>query len=264
MKKTILRIQKKINGKFMQKFFEDLHSFALHGMGYGEGGDFRDSGEVKVINYIRNKAGKNVTLFDVGANIGNYSLLLKDKFPNSSIFSFEPSKKTFEKLKLNIKDKKNILSVNCGLGAKEETRILYYNYELSGLSSLYKRKWDNYDVDLDKEEKVKIITLDKFCRDKNINHIDFLKIDVEGNEFNVLKGAQDMLSKRRIRFIQFEFGGQDVDAKTFFRDFWTLLNKNYKFYRIFPGGIYPIKDYTEKREIYSAMNYFLELKEKSH
>jgi len=262
IKKTILNIIRKVNNKALQKGFENLYRFSLHGMGYGEGADFRNSGEEKVMDYINKKleGGATPTLFDVGANIGSYSLLLKDKFIGAKIYSFEPSKKTFDELKFNLRNEWNIIPINYGLSNKSGKVILYYNTELSAGASLYKRKWDNYGVDLDKEEKVNVITLDEFCKNENIKEIDFLKMDVEGNELNVLKGAKEMLNKKKIRFIQFEFGGCHIDSKTPFRDFWNLLSEDYNIYRIFSGGIYPIKDYNENREIYFTMNYFVELK----
>ena len=263
IKKTILNILRKVNNKALQKGFENLYNFSLHGMGYGESADFRSSGEEKVMDYVaenlREKIG-TMCLFDVGANIGEYSLLLKDKFMDEKIYAFEPSEKTFDRLKFNFKNEPNVTPINYGLSNTNGKEILYYNTELSAGASLYRRKWDNYGLDLDKEEKINTITLDNFCKNENIKEIDFLKIDVEGNELNVLKGAKEMLNKRKIRFIQFEFGGQDIDSKTPFRDFWNLLSEDYNIYRIFSGGIYPIKDYNEKREIYFAMNYFAELK----
>ncbi len=263
IKKTILNILRKVNNKALQKGFENLYLFSLHGMGYGESAHFQNSGEEKVMDYVaenlKEKA-QAMCLFDVGANVGGYSLLLKDKFIDEKIYAFEPSKKTFERLKFNFKNEPNVIPVNYGLSNINGEVILYYNTELSEGASLYKRKWDNYGVDLDKEEKVNVITLDKFCKDNSIEEIDFLKMDAEGNELKILKGAKEMLENKKIRFIQFEFGGCNIDSKTPFRDFWNLLSEDYNIYRIFSGGIYPIKDYNENREIYFAMNYFAELK----
>lgn len=263
IKKIILNILRKVNNKALQKGFENLYIFSLHGMGYGEGAQFNNSGEEKVLDYVaknlREKEGR-ICLFDVGANIGGYSLLLKDKFIGEKIYAFEPSKKTFDKLKFNLKNERSLIPINYGLSNTNGEEILYYNTELSAGASLYKRKLDSYGLDLDKEEKVNIITLDKFCKDNNIKGIDFLKMDVEGNELKILKGAKEMLKNKKIRFIQFEFGGCNLDSKTIFRDFWNLLIEDYNIYRIFSGGLYPMKDYDEKREIYSTTNYFAELK----
>jgi Methyltransferase FkbM domain len=77
-------------------------------------------------------------------------------------------------------------------------------------------------------------------------------VDVEGNELNVLKGASEMIRKGNIDFIQFEFGGTDIDSRTFFQDFYYLLKDNYKIYRIYRNGLDPIRQYNQTQEIFLA------------
>ncbi len=256
MKKTILKTQRKLHPSKIQKFYENLFHFALNGMGYGYGGEMEISGEKDLLNYLKSifKTEEKI-FFDVGANVGIYSLLLHKKFKNAKIYAFEPSKKTFETLLKKTNKIKNIKSYNLGLGIKKGKKTLYYDPSESSTATLHNRK-----IKYNKGERIEINKLDSFCKIHNIKRINFLKMDVEGSELFVLKGAKNMLKNKKIDFIQLEFGIRNVDSKVFFRDFWDLLSQNYLFYRILPGGIYPIKNYKENLEIFTGINYFLKLK----
>jgi hypothetical protein len=84
--------------------------------------------------------------------------------------------------------------------------------------------------------------------------IDYVKIDVEGHELDVLEGFGSIIDN--VRIIQFEFGGANIDTRTFFQDFWYFFtDKNYSLYRISPIGVLPIRKYTELDEFFSTTNY---------
>ena len=87
-----------------------------------------------------------------------------------------------------------------------------------------------------------------------------MKIDVEGNEFKALLGAKEMLNKKSVGAIQIEFGGTNIDSRTYFRDFWNLLHDDYKVYRILKNGLYEIEKYDEHLEIFTCTNYLFILK----
>jgi hypothetical protein len=109
-------------------------------------------------------------------------------------------------------------------------------------------------------EKVSIDTIDFFCVKNEIKRIDYLKLDIEGHEYKALLGAKRMLAEKRITFIQFEFGECNIDSRTFFRDFYNLLNDNYNFYRIVSNGITRINEYTTDLETFATINYLAEMK----
>jgi hypothetical protein len=67
-----------------------------------------------------------------------------------------------------------------------------------------------------------------------------------------------MIDGGKIDFIQFEFGGTDIDSRTFFRDFYFLLNDKYRIYRIVKDGVYPIRDYGESYESFLPTNFLAE------
>ena len=244
-----------------QVIFEQLHQISLLGMNIGGGDNPQNSGEISVMKYIKNKlhAETKIIIFDVGANVGRYSLLLQDVFQdNCSIHAFEPSKGTFQKLLLNIENKENVNLNNFGFGDENKKMMLYYDSPGSGLASVYKRRLEKHAMN--KNEEIEIKTIDSYCNDNNIKHIHFCKLDVEGHEFKVLKGAEKMLNSGSIDFIQFEFGGCNIDSKTYFKDFYYFFKDNYTIYRILKDGLRQIKKYKEKYEIFVTTNFLVEKK----
>ncbi|MDR3558001.1 MAG: FkbM family methyltransferase, partial [Candidatus Pacebacteria bacterium] len=176
-----------IGYKRYQRFFERLHSFSLGGMNIGRAGLFEEDGELKVLEYIKMKEGNRpLVLFDVGANVGHYTEALVSRFGNSShIYSFEPSKKTFQTLSdtigRNDACKGKTTLTNMGLSDKAGMVELFTDADNSGLASIYKRRLDHFNTFMDKSEKIALTTLDEFCAKNRISAIDFLKMDVEGH-----------------------------------------------------------------------------------
>ncbi len=251
--------------KRLQRYFEFIYSKAIDGMNYRNSGDFKSSGEIAAAEYVRSKLAAKTegrTVFDVGANLGKYAMELVKIFSkeNDRIYSFEPSKETYKALLKTIDGNKRVIPCNFGMGDAATTLQLYTDSDASGLASVFKRKLEHYNIDMSKHEEISIDTIDNFCAKQNIQKIDFLKLDIEGNELNALKGAQQMLQEKRIQFIQFEFGGCNIDSRTFFQDFWYLLKDDYQFYRIVKNGLQPINGYSEALEIFMTINFLLELK----
>jgi FkbM family methyltransferase len=269
MAKRILKILSSpfLGKRFLQPLYSALHFLALKGMNFGRGADFKSSGELVVLDYVKKSlAGLNreAVIFDVGANVGNYSLAAAGIFAGLPagfvIYAFEPSLRTFEKLKNNVSKLQCVQAVNAGLSDKNARAILYSDSEFSGLSSLNKRQLQHVGLVMNLREEVSLVTLDDYCARQGIAEVDFLKLDVEGHELLVLNGAGQMLASGKIRFIQFEFGGCNIDSRTFFRDFYYLLSSHYRISRVLKDGLYPILAYRETDEIFITTNYFAELK----
>jgi FkbM family methyltransferase len=222
----------------------------LQGKGYG-------SASLKSEVKATRKFVKGGVFVDVGANKGLYSQELLTQYENSitELHLFEPSKELTEKY-LNFSDNRVRVN-NFALSDLSGTATLYKVAGNAGLNSLTKRRLDHFEVAMDDVEEIKKTTLDEYTAKNNINVIDLLKIDVEGHELDVLKGAGSNLKDNRIRCIQFEFGGCNIDTRVFFQDFWYLLNGkyNFKIFRITPFGIKRLEKYTELDEIFLTTNF---------
>ncbi|MDV2985730.1 UNVERIFIED_CONTAM: FkbM family methyltransferase [Methylobacteriaceae bacterium AG10] len=81
--------------------------------------------------------------------------------------------------------------------------------------------------------QVPLQTIDTYVMQHNIQRIDILKLDIEGNEWNALMGASDTFNKIEIDAVQFEFGAGQVEARNFFKDFYEFFKfKGYKLYKV--------------------------------
>lgn len=261
MKEILKNILKPILGRSsLQSFYKLLHLLSLKGMNFG-GSEVSDSGEKYILEYMRSNTSGKIVLFDVGANQGQYANLAYKVFDNNAvIYSFEPGEGAFEMLTQNTEGIMNIKRYNVALGAADGNSTLHYDKQGSGLASLYHRELSHAGLSLDKEEKVETRSIDSFCTEHNIASIDFLKMDIEGHELEALRGAKDMLSSRKIKAIQFEFGGTNIDSRTFFKDFYDLLKDNFVIYRVLQNGLSEITMYSELDEIFTTVNYFAKLK----
>jgi FkbM family methyltransferase len=144
------------------------------------------------------------TVFDVGANVGQSARRYVRHFPSARIFCFEPVKSTFAILRDNTAGLGNIQIHNIAMGAAKE-KVSIRLQESSLVNSLLNRV-DTEMITNAAVEDIEVDMLDDFCARNNITEIDFLKIDTEGFDLNVLLGAQGMLDGRRISFVQVEAG----------------------------------------------------------
>lgn len=182
-------------------------------------------------------------VFDVGANVGDYSGEILKIDDRVTIHAFEPDPAPYDKLK-----KLPLVANNIGLGDKEETKKLYRAIR-STHNSFYSIEQDTSPFD------VIVSTIDAYCAEKKITHIDFLKIDVEGYEFPVLRGAEKMLGKKAIDRIQFEFSGATIESRTFLKDFIDLFDEyGYDLYRIRARDVQKVVYFPDK-ERFTLTNY---------
>lgn len=121
----------------------------------------------------------------------------------------------------------------------EGTSTFYTNVDFknSGHDSLLDMAEIGYHEERDVIE-VQVSSLDRLSHDLGVTNIDFVKIDVEGNELNVLKGAKNLLSKGAIKFIQLELGHAMRAKRVYFHDVFDFLDKyNYVPFVILPKGV---------------------------
>ncbi len=182
-------------------------------------------------------------VFDVGANVGQSRSYFRFHLPHCRIFSFEPVQASFTQLKQSAGTDMNCVLEHLALGDKAgEKTIRLFDADMAVLNSLrddVMNKAANA-----REETIRIDTLDHYCSVHNIQKIDLLKIDTEGFEINVLKGAEEMLQRGDISFVYCEVGFQKTNKRnTSFSELTELLETyNYYFF-----GLYQMDSHDWRR-----------------
>ena len=162
------------------------------------------------------------TVFDVGANTGEWSKLAKKYLTKADFHLFELSKSTFLSLDKGFEHEANFKLNNLGLSSSSGL-VTYQDYGTnSGLNSIL-QEVSYHKSDYENKEGI-VTTGDEYCLKYKIQQIDILKIDVEGAENMVLKGFSQMLEKQAINIIQFEYGYTHADAHYLIKDFYKFLN----------------------------------------
>ncbi len=258
MKKFIKN--KLLGRKRFQLLFSRLFEISLQGLNIGTGGRHpTENGEAWVLKYALSKIPEKegLVIFDGGAQIGNYTECVIEALrrvgKSGEIYGFEPSPKEYKKYEEKFSPK-GIIALNIALGEAVD-RIKFFSPENgTGLGSLHRsdKKSNVYEVES--------TTIDTIMRQKSIKKIHFLKLDVEGNELSVLKGAKETIQSDKIDFIQFEYSTCSLSAGVSFGDLYDLLHKKYTIYRILRDGFVEIARPGAREEMFFTTNYLAERK----
>ena len=194
-------------------------------------------------------------VLDIGANIGYYTLIFaKLVGSNGKIFAFEPEPFNYDLLQKNIKinNYENIITEQKAVGNENGVIKLYLSKIRTGMHRIYKSKYTNNEF-----VNVDIVKLDDYFKDsKFFNKINFIKMDVEGSEFGVLKGLTRILENNNVKILaEFipdsikEFGFNPQDFISFLQSFGykiyctddeskktILLNNYHEIISKFPQG----------------------------
>lgn len=162
--------------------------------------------EKTFLSFLQKKK-KKLKLVDVGAYQGEYIDNIRTDFEIEKCFIFEPISTNYEILKKKFTDE-NFYVYNMAIGSSSNDVLINRIDGHEALSSIIDRKCFEHFKDCLKKENVKMVRLDNII-DENI---DLLKVDVEGFEFEVLKGCSELLKKKLIEYIQFEYGGTYEDT----------------------------------------------------
>lgn len=214
--------------------------------------DPRSNGELRLMRRI---LPTSRVVFDVGANVGVWTLEALRIAPDAAFHLFEPSPRTFRQLQ----DRGFPANVhlNCfGLSDRSAELDLHVFAEGSSANTLYQRVGTA--ATACEVERVRLESADDYCRTRGIEAVDLMKVDVEGHELSVLRGASDLLRSGAIGAVQFEYGGTYIDAGVRLRDLFELvrgLNSGYRFYKLFPNGPRHIPEYTQQLETYQYSNW---------
>lgn len=247
-----------------QPLFDQLHQLALRGLNYGAW-DFRTNGERAAALHVRTclaRAYASVpaqpwAMIDAGGNVGDYAQqLLGVMAPHPvQLHILEPSASCQAALGAKFAGQPQVHLHALGLGRASGPGQLYSDRAQSGLASVYRRGGAHLGFQLDQAEPIVLTTLDQFCAAQGLAHLHFVKLDIEGHELAALHGAAGLLERGAIDFVQFEFGGANLDSRTYLRDFLALLQPRYTVFRVAKDGLVPVGPYRETDEIALTINF---------
>jgi len=190
----------------------------------------------------------DAVIFDIGANFGLMTLPLAQMVPQGKVYSFEPAHYAIEKLKKN-------LFLNPGLASRIEVINAFVstksttNPGMKAIASwkVNSEKLEKHPLNMGSEKPtdgVGSIALDEFCEKENISRLDFIKIDTEGYESDVLGGAVKTIANYRPQII-FEIGLYSMKERGIDFSFYTIYFEKfgYKFYNAKTGAVITLQNY---------------------
>jgi FkbM family methyltransferase len=222
----------------------------------GEGiDDHRLNGERRLLRNVARTAGPGATYFDIGANIGRWTLEAARLAPHGHVHAFEPHPATHAELLSAASGATNVSCHQLALGSEAGTATLHFDPELTVLSSLHDRRLDSFGLALDSTVEVEVSSLDAFCSEHDVEHVDLVKVDVEGHELETLRGARASLEAGRVKVVQFEYGGTYLDAGVRLQDVVDAIPDRYAISRLVPWGLMPLTAEDLRQETFLLSNY---------
>jgi len=207
-------------------------------------------------SYVRDR----MIVFDVGANIGDYARYLFGLARQLDIHCFEPISSTFATLERNLNEHAAVGDVslnNFALGEHAGSAEMFVYQENAGSNSFY---FNDYHAGFSRslhKERVNVTTVDDYVEGKNVPHIELMKIDVEGHEMSVIRGAEKAIRQGRVACIQFEYNNYwqcSGDTLVEMLEHLRQLN-SYSFFRLTPWGRLPVRKIGARLEDYKQSNY---------
>ncbi|MBD3869031.1 MAG: FkbM family methyltransferase [Acidobacteria bacterium] len=208
--------------------------------------DMKTNGEERLLRDLLSSLSHNsdkVVLFDVGANIGEWTSAATEGISRAAmedraqIHAFEPVHSTFKALGTNISKLPAITDiqlVNVAMSDREGESEIFVFGETGGTNSLYPDEL----APASNKETIRLNTLDRYCRDNQIEHVHFIKCDTEGNDFSVLCGAEGLLKEERFTAFQFEYNHRWIYSRHYLKDVFDLVkNTRYRIGKIIPERV---------------------------
>lgn len=176
-----------------------------------------------------------MTFFDVGANVGLYSLAAARKVAHGRVFSFEPCQWTYQRLLRNIElnGLQNVSAIRTALGEFSGQAVLQINAPgKDGLNTLGRPR--HPDSEIIGQETVPISTLDEFLAQENVSRVEVMKVDVEGAELPLFRGAKNLLKQDASPLILYESDAMLTAGFSYHpvETMWLLERHGYSFFVI--------------------------------
>lgn len=210
--------------------------------------DIDRNGERRVLECL--SAEEPRCIFDVGANIGQWTSVARQLCPEARIHSFEVIEQVAAELRSRFAHEPRVTVVSTGLGKdQEEIAVRYFpeSSEISGAVEEHERPFELVRSPVQRG--------DAYCAATGIDHIDLLKVDVEGMEYDVLLGFEEMLAGGAIGAVQFEYGPASILTGRLLRDHYAFLTeRSFEVGKVYPRGV-EFRPYRLRDEDFLGPNY---------
>jgi FkbM family methyltransferase len=247
-------------GKLLSRFNNKILTMALKAKGFNNySSNLERSGELALIKRVL-KLGID-TMFDVGANVGQYSNIFL-KSSNARVFAFEPMEESFNRLlTIQLQDKR-FVPFNFALGAYQYETDIFFGSETDQLATISPEVLQLAYVGRNnaKSRRIKVRTLDQvFLEIQNqykVTNLDCIKIDTEGFELDVLKGASRVLTEIRPKAIILEWNWHQLFRGGTLLQIQEIL-PDYQAFRVLPHkkGLLPVDTTRPEENICHYANY---------
>lgn len=212
------------------------------------------SGETSIIKDVIQSGD---TVVEAGFHKGRWSSALLQAHNDVVLYAFEPGLKNFEAGKNALKKYGNCHVHQATLGNRDGRRLFYDYFTQGSMQSSFYRN-------LALEDRgitfmlilTPIMKLDTFCAEQKINSIDFLKVDTEGSELEILQGADALLKSNAIKCVQFSYGPAYRNAGVALRQVIELLTRyEYIFFKLSPRGLLNVAEWVDALEDYTPAHF---------
>jgi FkbM family methyltransferase len=213
-------------------------------------------GEVQAAVLRYRQPGRKTVVFDVGANVGDWTCAIVEQaedLASLDVYAFEPCSGTYDILLSRIgalSGSANVVPVRKACSSSAGTGTLHIVGIGAGTNSLTSAE------PTDGIEQVELVSIDDYCRDSKIDHISLLKIDAEGHDIDVIKGATSMLQQRNVDVLQFEYNQRWIFNGAFLRDVFSALSPlGYRIGKVTPYGVEFYEKWDWELETFREGNY---------
>jgi FkbM family methyltransferase len=212
--------------------------------------DPETNGEMWVVSSLA-AANRLHSVFDVGANVGAWTAGVKGRAPRSHVHAFEIVPSTADALRARTAGLTGVVVNDVGLSSESgEVAVKQYPDRSALATTVDYPHGPGFDW-----TTCPVTTGDEYCRRQGVEHIDMLKIDVEGSEMPVLRGFSGLFGRGGIDIVQFEYGRVSILTHVLLADFYEFFERH----GFCLGKIYPthveFRPYTLNREDFLDCNY---------
>jgi FkbM family methyltransferase len=232
-----------------QPFWEAACKVAVRGMGYHNYCPWRNGEYLVLAQVLREGRADRPVVFDIGANEGEFTAQVLELCSVAEVHAFEPNPPTYARLASRFAGCDRVHLYPLGLSDSETVLPLvdyayadgssHASFSPDGIQSIQPRQRDRGKVAL-AYTPVRVVTLDSILAQREIETIDYLKLDVEGHERSVLLGAREAIAARRLRNVQLEVNAHNALTGCSLHQLAALL-PGYEIYKVLPDGLYCVE-----------------------